>query len=213
MPFPAFELHAEQIAQTFNNRRVWRNISLSVKNGETLGITGHNGSGKTTLLRVLAGILTPTKGTIRCMVEGELLQNEAIVRHVGFVAPYLNLYEEFSPLELLLLLTEMRGDKFSEERAMKLLEHFRLEERRNEAIRSFSSGMKQRCKYLCALQHEPPLLILDEPMTNLDATGIEAVEVIIKAHQASGGALLIATNDARDLALCSSTLAVTDYCQ
>jgi heme exporter protein A len=209
--FPSFELRAEKLTQKFNNRRVWRDIALSVKNGETLGITGNNGSGKTTLLRALAGLLTPTSGTITCVVDGNNIPNDEIVRYVGFVAPYLTLYEEFTPLELMHFLAQMRGDTFSSTRADELLQQFQLTERRNEAMRSFSSGMKQRCKYLCALQHKPPLLILDEPMTNLDATGIETVEEAIKAHQTSHGALLIATNDARDLGLCSSTLVVTDF--
>jgi heme exporter protein A len=210
-PFPSFELRAEKLTQKFNNRRVWRDVSLSVSNGATLGITGNNGSGKTTLLRALAGLLTPTSGAITCVVEGNSIPNDEIVRHIGFVAPYLTLYEEFTPLELMRLLAQMRGDTFSPTRADELLQQFQLTERRNEAMRSFSSGMKQRCKYLCALQHNPPLLILDEPMANLDATGIETVETVIKAHQTLHGGLLIATNDARDVALCSATLAVTDF--
>jgi heme exporter protein A len=209
--FPLFELRAEKLTQKFNRRRVWQDVSLTVKNGETLGITGNNGSGKTTLLRALVGLLTPTGGVITCIVNGKTIGNDDIMRHIGFVAPYLMLYEEFTPLELMRLLAQMRGDTFSLPRADELLEQFQLTERRNEAMRSFSSGMKQRCKYLCALQHNPPLLVLDEPMTNLDSAGIETVERAIKAHQTLYGAMLIATNDARDLRLCSATLAVTDF--
>lgn len=209
--FPPFELSATGLTQKFNNRRVWHGITLRVENGDVLGITGQNGAGKTTLLRVLTGLLTPTGGTVTCLVNGASVELENIVRHVGFVAPYLTLYEEFTPLELMRLLAEMRGDVFSAARADELLRYFQLFERRNDEIRGFSSGMKQRCKYLCALQHEPTLLLLDEPMTNLDAAGIEAVETLIKAHQGLGGALLLATNDVRDLALCTATLNVTDF--
>lgn len=211
MQFPAFELRAENLWQTFNNRRVWGNIHLSVKNGEILGITGHNGAGKTTLLRVLAGLLTPSKGKVSCSFNNEPIANDDIVSFVGFVAPYLHLYEEFSPLELMRLLAEMRGESFSSEHAQNLLSQFQLHERANDVIRSFSSGMKQRCKYICALQHTPPLLIVDEPMTNLDEIGIRTVESALRAHQSNGGAILIATNDVRDLALCTSLLDVTEY--
>ncbi|TAE27496.1 MAG: ABC transporter ATP-binding protein [Candidatus Kapaibacterium sp.] len=216
-PFQGFELRANALTQKFNNRLVWRNLSLSVKNGEVLGITGQNGSGKTTLLRALAGLLQCASGSVECFVQGGTLPipQEEIVRHIGFVAPYLTLYEEFTPLELLQFLTEMRGERFStslmKSRSEALLQHFHLWERRDDEIRTFSSGMKQRCKFICALQHNPPLLVFDEPMTNLDEQGISAVEEYILLHKSRNGAALLATNDARDLALCSAQIRVMDF--
>ncbi len=220
-PFQGFELRATKITQKFNNRLVWRDLSLSVKNGEILGITGQNGSGKTTLLRALAGLLQCASGSVECFMQGEnttiptVIPQEEIVHHIGFVAPYLTLYEEFTPLELLKLLTEMRGEIFSASpmiaRSEALLQHFQLWERRNDEIRTFSSGMKQRCKVVCALQHAPPLLVFDEPMTNLDEKGITAIEEYIHLHKSRNGAALIATNDARDLALCSAHVNVMDF--
>jgi heme exporter protein A len=214
-PFPPFELRAEGLTQRFNSRTVWSGVMVRLGNGETLGITGNNGTGKTTLLRALCGLLTPSGGRVTLHIDGKAVAEDAILRHVGFVAPYLTLYEEFTLREHLFALASMHGERLNEplnaERAEQLLRHFGLWERRADELRGFSSGMKQRVKYICALLFAPPLLVLDEPMTNLDAVGIDAVERLIRAHVSNGGGCAIATNDARDLALCTTHLAVTDF--
>lgn len=208
---PTIELRAENLTQRFNRRLVWQDISLEVRSGGIIGITGDNGSGKTTLLRALCGMLTPSAGTLTFRVEGEPVETDVMMRYIGFVAPYLTLYEEFTPLEHCAIIARMHGARFEVPYANALLEQFRLSERRNDEMRSFSSGMKQRMKYVLALLFRAPLLVLDEPMTNLDETGMHTVETLIREHNSNGGACIIATNDARDLALCTDRLSVTDY--
>ncbi|MFY8000329.1 MAG: ABC transporter ATP-binding protein [Candidatus Kapaibacteriota bacterium] len=211
LPLAAFHLRADNLTQRFNRRRVWHDISLEVRNGDILGITGDNGSGKTTLLRALCGLLTPTSGKITFSVEEKVLDNDLITQYCGFVAPYLTLYEEFTPLELCSIIAQMRGVNLRRDHAEHLFEHFRLLPRRADEIRGFSSGMKQRMKYVLAFLFDAPLLVLDEPMTNLDEHGMNAVEELVKHHRQRGGTCIIATNDARDLALCTHRLSVTDY--
>ncbi|MCU0427650.1 MAG: ABC transporter ATP-binding protein [Candidatus Kapabacteria bacterium] len=208
---PMLSLTAENLTQRFNQRLVWRDISFQVQSGEIWGITGKNGSGKTTLLRALCGLLTPSGGKVSLHYDGKECETEEIVRYCGFVAPYLTLYEEFTPLELCSSLAAMRGTAFDLENTLLLMEHFSIESRRNDILRGFSSGMKQRIKYVLAFLFHPPLLVLDEPMTNLDEAGMSAVEMLIKRHHSQGGACIIATNDARDLALCTNQLAVTTF--
>jgi heme exporter protein A len=209
--FPTLDLHASGLTHRFNNRTVWRGVELRVQGGQTLGITGSNGTGKTTLLRVLCGLLRPSEGAMTLRIDGKEIEDDEIVQYVGFVAPYLTLYEEFTLREHLFMLSAMHGNSVDAVRAEQLLRHFDLWERRADELRGFSSGMKQRVKYICALLFAPPLLVLDEPMTNLDAAGIEAVERLLQAHVQAGGACLIATNDARDLALCNAQLSVMDF--
>jgi heme exporter protein A len=120
-------------------------------------------------------------------------------QHVGFVAPYLNMYEEFSGKENLRIISNIRnlaGDTAAE--AQKLLKEFGIFERRNDDVRTYSSGMKQRLKYAAALLHHPEILILDEPTANLDQEGIDVVRKRMKAQTAEG-ILLIATNEREDL--------------
>ena len=92
-------------------------------------------------------------------------------------------------------------------RAALLLKQFSLYEKRNDELRTYSSGMKQRLKYCAALLHEPPLLVLDEPCANLDEEGIAVVRDVM-THQKRAGILIIATNDRDDLTYADSVVTV-----
>jgi heme exporter protein A len=208
---PRVELTAEGLEHRFDRRLLWRGVTARLRNGETLGVTGANGAGKTTLLRALAGLLTPTAGTLSFTLDGASVERDEIVRHCGFVAPYLNLYEEFTPTELYGLLAQMRGERSRGNHFDDILQRFTLYERRNDVVKSFSSGMKQRLKHVFAFVFEPVVVFLDEPMTNLDEAGIKAVEVELALHKERGGACALATNDARDLALSDARLSVEDF--
>jgi heme exporter protein A len=205
---PPIHLAADGITKRFDRRVVLHNVSFTAQSGSLLGITGHNGAGKSTLMKILAGVLSPTSGSVTCVVDDTPLDDEARPQQMGFVAPYLALYEEFSPLELMHHVVAMRGLPFDAAFAETLLHVVGLHERRHDDIRSFSSGMKQRAKYALALVHRPPILLLDEPMTNLDASGISVVERCIAEQRSTGGIVLLATNDERDIALCDSTVSV-----
>jgi ABC-type multidrug transport system ATPase subunit len=115
------------------------------------------------------------------------------------VSPYLNLYEEFSAEENLQFIKKIRGldsaaDIFGEE----LLKEFGIYDHRKKEVKNYSSGMKQRLKYCAALIHQPELLVLDEPASNLDEYGIAAVRKRMMI-QKEKGALIFATNDKEDL--------------
>jgi heme exporter protein A len=120
------------------------------------------------------------------------------VNVIGLVSPYLQMFEEFSARENLELAMKIRGLDFDAQAADALLDRVALYPRRNDPVRTFSSGMKQRVKYAFALLHSPPVLILDEPMANLDADGVEIVRRIMN-EQRERGILIIATNDLADV--------------
>lgn len=199
-----FDLTGKNLSIRFIRRRdIFSGINISVKNSEIIGIAGENGTGKTTLLKILAGILRPTEGEIIFNFAGERLKSDEIASHIGFVSPYLVLYEEFTPLEHLQLFAKLRGATFDKEHTFKLLEKFNLHKRYNDLIKTFSSGMKQRVKYMLAMQTEPEIFFLDEPFTNLDIKGIDSVKCIIEKHIQKGGGVIIASNDEREKELCS----------
>ncbi len=210
----SISLKAHALAKQYYRRMIFQGIDLQAKDGDILAITGHNGAGKSTLIKILAGVLPATAGSVVMRVGEHDVSEEQRPSHVGFVAPYLVLYEEFNALELMRLMAGLRGIAFDAVLAGELLDRFGLGRRaRREAISGYSSGMKQRMKYVLALQHRPPLLLLDEPMSNLDGEGIGAVRFIIKNHADGGGAVLLATNDERDLELCHSSVAVAPSVQ
>ncbi len=190
-------LTATGLQKVFNRRTIFREVSFSVGQGETLLISGRNGSGKSTLVKIIADVLTPSNGTVRLEVEGRV-EVSLRQRQIGLVAPYLQVYEEFSAEENVLMGYALRGLAPDPGRAADLLESLGLGGRRKDLVRTFSSGMEQRVKYAMALAHSPGVLVLDEPMANLDAEGIDAVRAIMDGHR-THGVLVVATNDLTDV--------------
>lgn len=192
---PEISLVGTGLSKIFNRRTIFRDISFQLKAGNTLLITGRNGAGKSTLLKVMAGILTPTSG--RLSVGGRTGLTSPY-RAIGFVSPYLNLYDEFSPRENLFFSISARSMEVSSGAIDNVLDRVGLDRFKDIPSRVFSSGMKQRLKYAFALIHEPPILLLDEPTSNLDREGKEFVRGVMD-QQVSGGILVVATNEQTDV--------------
>jgi heme exporter protein A len=190
---------SDNIAKLYNRRVILEKISFSLTEGTAFAITGKNGSGKSTLIKILCGVLSPSRGTVEFSVDGTVVPYPDYYPYIGLVSPYLNMYEEFTAEENLSFIAKVRnlGPSISE-RAGMLLNEFGIYDHRKKEVRYYSSGMKQRLKYCAALLHSPSLLVLDEPSSNLDSYGIEAVRKFM-AQQRDTGILLFATNDAEDL--------------
>lgn len=192
-------LKADQLSKDFNRRKIFSAISFDAASGSSLAVTGRNGSGKSTLAKILCGVLTPTSGTAVLSIDGNAISPERLHRHVGLVSPYVQMYDEFTGIENLRLAISIRGIVRKNDRQLRdLLQQFGIDDRRNDDVRTYSSGMKQRLKYAAALLHEPQLLVLDEPTSNLDEQGIAAVRDVM-SRQKESGILIIATNDRDDL--------------
>lgn len=196
----------ESVSKAFNRRIIFESISFALKEGESLAITGKNGSGKSTLAKILCGLLSPTKGNVRLAVDGASISSEDIFQHIGLVSPYINMYDEFSGLENLMMIGRIRNlaPEFADE-AAELLKRFGIFDRSSDEVRTYSSGMKQRLKYAAALLHHPQILVLDEPTANLDEQGIGVVRETMRSH-VGGGVLIIATNEKDDLAYAGSRI-------
>jgi len=203
----ALTFTASDIGKVFAGRTIISGISFSLQSRQSLGLTGRNGSGKSTLLKILAGVLSPTSGGVTLEEGGGEIPQEERYRHIGFVAPYLQLYDEFTAMENLEFTERIRGAGKSRAELEQLLARVNLLPRKADLVRTYSSGMKQRLKYAFALVHEPPLLFLDEPTSNLDRDGIALVCEIVR-EQKNRGIVVIATNDQEDLQLCDSLVSV-----
>lgn len=198
-------LTATNIHRAYGRRRVVNDLSLSLVGGERLGIIGPNGSGKSTLLRMLAGVLRPDEGTVTLAVDDRAIDREQIPQHVGLVAPYLNIYDEFTPVELLGLQADLRGvaKDFPADDARDLLQRVGLGDRMSDVVRTFSSGLRQRVLLALAVHLKPAVLLLDEATITLDDAGRTIVEREIMVQSERGGIVVIATNDERERQLCT----------
>ena len=193
----AVRLEAKTLKKVFNRRVIFQNISFTLGSGRGLLVSGRNGSGKSTLVKILANVLSPTDGTVT-ISSGLPPGHETHLLQVGMVSPYLMMYDEFSARENLHLALAMRGMRPDGKAIDALLDRVQLSGRRNDLVRTYSSGMKQRVKYAFALIHRPPILLLDEPMANLDESGIGMAREIM-AEQREKGILVVATNDKSDI--------------
>jgi heme exporter protein A len=184
------------LTKTFNRRVIFKDVTFTLERRNVLRITGRNGSGKSTLVKIIGQTLSPTRGSVALHDgSGEV---RFIQSAVGLVSPYLQMYEEFTAVENLSLAMRIRGLKPDHPRIDELLSRVTLFERRHDIVRTYSSGMKQRLKYAFALMHRPSVLLLDEPMANLDAEGMGIVRGIMDEHR-SEGILIVATNDPTDI--------------
>lgn len=199
-------LSVESLSKIFNRRVIFENITFTISEKHSLAITGKNGSGKSTLAKIVCGLLSPSTGRIACTIDGTETDPAQIYQHVGLVSPYIMMYDEFSGIENLNVIGRIRGlNNSSTEEAVQLLKTFGLFERRNDEVRTYSSGMKQRLKYAAALLHHPEILVLDEPAANLDEEGVGVVRNAMQA-QCERGILIIATNDNDDLQFVQNTI-------
>lgn len=199
-------LRADNISRSYGRRAVVSSRTIEVVGGERLGIIGPNGSGKSTLLRILAGVLRPDTGDVTLHLNTSVIDRETLPQHVGLVAPYLNVYEEFTPMELLVMQGKLRAVSLgadADSRRRALLQRVGLGDRTDDAVRTFSSGLRQRVLLALAVHLEPAVLFLDEPTITLDDAGRKIVEQEIATQSARGGIVVIATNDERERQLCT----------
>jgi heme exporter protein A len=184
-------LQVERLARHYGEREALRDVSLTLERGRTLVVFGPNGAGKTTLLGILATLLRPHAGTVR--VLGCSLPDEAwqLRGRVGLLAHEPLLYRSLSAGENLRFYARLHGA--GEQRVQELLETLALAPRAKEPVRTLSRGMVQRVAVARAVLHDPELLLLDEPYSNLDPAAVELVEPLIGAS--SGRTRVLCSHD------------------
>jgi len=170
-------LEVEGLARHFGEREALDGVSLTLAAGETLVVFGPNGAGKTTLLRVLATLLRPHAGSVS--VLGRRLPEEAwaLRGRVGLLGHEPLLYRELTARENLCF--HARLHRVAQERVEELLDAVAISTRAGEPLRTLSRGMVQRVAVARAVLHDPELLLLDEPHSNLDPAAIELVAPLI----------------------------------
>lgn len=205
-----YTLIIENLVKYFGRRLVFNNINANFSSKNIYGIAGPNGSGKSTFVKIIANLISPTKGKIIHKADDNEIISERLHNYIGFVSPYLILYDEFTAEENLIHFSKIRGNNFDRGYADYLFSQLNLYDRKRDLVKSYSSGMKQRLKFIFALHHKPSLIILDEPTSNLDNFGKDKVYEII-LNEGKSNLVIIASNEENDLNLCSYILNLEDY--
>ena len=194
----------------FNREWIFRHFSYSFQSGTSYAITGPNGSGKSTLLQAIAGSLELSEGSLSYEDENNRpLDSNGLQEQLAFAAPYLEVIEEFNPVELLDFHRAFKPLLPGMD-AKSVLQEVGLWQHAHKQIRYFSSGMKQRVKLAQAFFSDVPVLLLDEPCTNLDADGIALYHKLIGTYTRDR-VLVISSNDAQESGFCREQLSILSF--
>lgn len=197
------------VGKRFNREWIFRKINVTFEADGRYAITGPNGSGKSTLLQIVAGALTHNEGEVHYSHADQLIEEKKVFRRVSVCAPYLELIEEMTLSEFFSFHKTMKGfmNSLSVTNVIEILE---LQRAANRQIRYFSSGMKQRVKLAQAILSPTTLVLLDEPLTNLDKAGIDLYHHLI-TNFCSQKTVLVSSNDPQEYAFCDRVLDIKVY--
>ncbi len=197
------------VGKRFNREWIFRHCSYEFNSGKSYAITGPNGSGKSTLLQVIAGATLHNEGIIEFKNELQTTDNEQHYTYLSIAAPYLELIEEMTAIEMLEFHSKFKPliQSVSFEEILKIVG---LENAVSKQVRYFSSGMKQRLKLAQAFFSNTPVLLLDEPTTNLDADGIALYHQLI-SNYTKDKLVVVSSNVKQEYDFCEEVIEIGDY--
>jgi len=212
----------------FNRDWIFRHLSYGFVTGHSYAIIGPNGSGKSTLLQLIAGAIAVSEGTVRYELTDDSLQltevhsnqkvlstvnrqlsSENVYRQIAFSAPYLELIEEMT-LKEFLEFHRIFKPFFSSLSIQQIMDLVLLQTAADKQIRYFSSGMKQRVKLAQAIFSDTPVILLDEPCTNLDQDGVALYQDLMKSY-CHDRLVIVGSNDVQEYGFCEERIEVMEY--
>ena len=198
----------DNTGRRFNQEWIFRNIDYQFLPGNKYAILGPNGSGKSTLLNLILGSLSPSEGAIRYHDEKDV-SVDVIYQYVSFAAPYLDLIEEFTLQETIDFHFKFKplSEGYSLDKVMELLG---LAKAQDKPLKYFSSGMKQRTKLVLACCTDTPILVLDEPTSNLDKQGLDWYQELMEKFSQSR-TVIIGSNQESEYSFCKHFVDITEY--
>lgn len=205
---PAIELQG--VAKAYDRRLVLDGIDLVVPLGQAPCLCGVNGAGKSTLMRVVAGLLQPTRGTVRVCGRDGRADARAVRTLFGVVSHHSMLYHHLTVEENLRFYARLYGVARPQQRAAELATEVGLGAYRHDLAGILSRGMLQRLAIARALVHRPRILLADEPFTGLDLNAIKQLVELLTAFRNNGGTVLMTTHDTAQGLLCCNRVLVLD---
>jgi ABC-2 type transport system ATP-binding protein len=181
-------IRVRNLSKSFGTTPVLRGLDLDVRAGEILGYVGPNGAGKTTTIKIVCGMLDDFQGDVRVCGHDVTTDTIAAKRCIGYVPETAALYDELTPVEFLRFAGTLHGlgDAEGESRARELLDCFGLAPAADARLGTFSKGMRQKVLLTGALLHDPPVLVLDEPLSGLDAHTVVVVKMVLQRLARAG---------------------------
>lgn len=202
------QITLKNLGRRFNKEWIFKGINYTFSSENKYAILGPNGSGKSTLLNVLLGNLTSSEGKISYLSPKEIPADQ-IFNYVSLAAPYLDLVEEFTLQETIEFHFQFK--KYQQGlNASGVLDLLALSKAEDKPLKYFSSGMKQRTKLVLAFCSDTPILVLDEPTSNLDAQGTDWYLQLVEKF-AKNRLVLVGSNQPYEYEFCNDRLNILDY--
>jgi len=204
------KIELKNLGKRYNYEWIFRNVNYEFTGDNNYVIMGANGSGKSTLLQVIAGSLIPSEGTISYEVNKKKNLSEDIYSHLSIATPYLELFEEFTLQESIEFQKKFKPF-YDNLESKQIIEILQLEKSADKQLKYFSSGMKQRVRLALAIVCKTPLLLLDEPTSNLDKKGIDWYQQLINQYAENRLIIVCSNQQEHEYTFCNKQLNMEDY--
>ena len=202
------EITLNNLSKKYHHEWIFKNLNKKFTSGNSYAIVGPNGSGKSTLVQVISGALLPSSGEITYKGTNNISPDD-IYKYLSFASPYLELIEEFTLTEFLQFHFKFKPIQ-SGLMTDDLIHEMYLDKAKNKYIKNFSSGMKQRLKLGLCFFAETPIILLDEPTSNLDQKGTEWYKSLVKLTSPEK-IVIIASNQPAEYEHCNEIIDINDY--
>lgn len=203
------KIYLEHISKRFQRHWIFKDVNLNFAAPGATAILGPNGSGKSTLLRIIAAMQSPSAGKVRFEQDNINLPAEQLYHHISFTAPSQEIVEEFTLEEFLKFHFSFKPIYHGLD-VQQVINITGLQNAQHKPIADYSSGMKQRVKLAQAIFTDCPILLLDEPCTNLDDEGVQQYRDWIEQYTANK-LVIVASNDIREYYFCKEQVKMQDY--
>ena len=181
-------IYLQSVHKSYGTKQVLNGINLTIQAGQVIGYIGPNGAGKSTTVKILCGLIDDYEGTVE--VAGINLRDDllAVKRKIGYVPELAELYDVLTPREFLTLMSELYElpEATAQERILKMLQALGLEGQIDQRMDTFSKGMKQKVLIISGILHNPDIIILDEPLSGLDANSVLIIKDLISKLASEG---------------------------
>lgn len=199
----------DKLGKRYNRDWVFRKLTYRFESGKSYALLGPNGSGKSTLLQVIACSQSPSEGEVTFADASGKIEVENVFRHISLCAPYMQLIEEFTLKEQLRFHFEFKSARGGMQ-VDQMITLLGMEKHADKQIRHFSSGMKQRVKLCLSLLTDVPVVLLDEPATNLDEAGVAWYRRLQKDYLGER-LLIVSSNRIEEYEMCGERILMEQY--
>jgi ABC-type multidrug transport system ATPase subunit len=203
-------IHLKKVSKKYINEWIFKDVSLTINPSQKAVILGSNGSGKSTLLQTMASFLIPTKGEVTWNWETNPIEDDSIFKYLSMASPYMELIEDLTLTESIEHQKKFKPFLKNISTA-EVVDLIQLQHAENKYLKNYSSGMRQRVKLGLAILADCPVLLLDEPCTNLDARSVSWYQSLVQEFAMHKTILVCSNTVKEEYSFCDTNIEIEKY--